>query len=87
MARITAIDSQDNEHTDGIGASQAIQLLEQHHPRTSGRPFFLAVGFYRPHTPYVAPSSYFDLYPPGRIEPIEERPRDRDDVPVAAILD
>ena len=45
------IPSKDEEHTDGIGATESIRLLEQHQPAKSGRPFFLAVGFYRPHTP------------------------------------
>ena len=31
--------------------------------RREHRPFFLAVGFYRPHTPYVAPEEYFKHYP------------------------
>jgi uncharacterized sulfatase len=58
-----AAEGSDAEQTDGIGAAAAIRLLEQH----AGHPFFLGVGFYRPHTPYVAPRAYFDLYPLDRI--------------------
>lgn len=55
-----------DEQTDGIGADQAIKLLE--HFQRAERPFFLAVGFYRPHTPYVAPAEYFALHPIDAIE-------------------
>jgi choline-sulfatase len=61
-----ADEGQDSEQTDGLAAQDAVRLLERF--KRDNRPFFLAVGFYRPHTPYVAPRSYFDLYPRDRIE-------------------
>lgn len=82
-----ALDSEDREHTDGKVADEAIRLLEQHQPKETGRPFFLAVGFYRPHTPFVAPSRYFDLYPLEHIQPLQVPDRDRASKPVAALSD
>ncbi|MEM7145090.1 MAG: sulfatase [Verrucomicrobiota bacterium] len=81
------VPSKDEDHTDGIGATQAIDLLETHHPGKTGKPFFIAMGFYRPHTPFVAPPHYFDLYPTDKIEPVLLDPEDRDDIPTAALPD
>lgn len=75
-----AAEGEDTEQTDGMIATEAIELMQQH----SDEPFFLGVGFFRPHTPYVAPKKYFDLYPLDSIRLPYAPPGDRDDIPVAA---
>lgn len=61
-----AADGTDNDQTDGKGAAAAEQLLEE--CAKGSRPFYLAVGFYRPHTPFVAPKPYYAMYPPDALE-------------------
>ncbi|MEI6946808.1 sulfatase [Paraflavisolibacter sp. H34] len=75
-------DGADNEQTDGRIADEAIQLLQQ----KKDEPFFLAVGFFRPHTPYVAPKKYFDLYPLESIPLAKSVENDLADVPDAALF-
>jgi iduronate 2-sulfatase len=81
------LESESYQHTDGVGATEAIRLLQDQQADPTKRPLFLAVGFYRPHTPYVAPSQFFDLYPREQIHPVLEKPGDRDDIPLAALHD
>ncbi len=77
-----AAEGADEDQTDGIGATEAIKLLEANRDR----PFFVAMGFYRPHTPYVAPKKYFELYPVSSIELAKVPSNHRDNVPPAAFL-
>ncbi len=51
------------DFTDYQIADEAISTLESF----KDKPFFLAVGFIRPHTPYVAPQAFFDLLDPLKI--------------------
>ena len=59
-----AADGTDREQTDGMAADEASEMLKQYADQDT--PFFLAVGLYRPHTPYVAPKKYFEMYPTDR---------------------
>ncbi len=69
------------EHTDGKVATEIIKLLDERHTK----PFFIACGFYKPHTPYVSPAKYFDLYPMDKIKVAVGPQEHLKDVPKAAL--
>ena len=64
-----ALDLPDNAYEDGVSAilakNQIINLTK------SGKPYFMAVGFHKPHLPFVSPKKYWDMYK-------------RDDMPLAS---
>lgn len=65
---------------DSNAADHALALLEQQRRD----PFFLAVGFVRPHLPFVAPSRFYDLYPLSSIPLPRSVTGDLDDIPLAS---
>ncbi len=58
-----AIDKPESSFADGRCADAAIEAMQ----RLNGNPFFLAVGFKKPHLPFFAPPAYFDMYDPVAI--------------------
>ena len=75
-------DQQDgSDQADHMVASKAIELLQQR--KAEGKPFFLGVGFFRPHYPMVAPKKFFDMYPLEAMEIPPMVPGDLHDIPVA----
>lgn len=63
----------DNSYPDGKIADQAIAKLEQ----IKNDPFFLAVGFMKPHLPFTCPQKYWDLYDRSKIPmPSTKQPND-----------
>ncbi len=70
----------DNELADGATADHGIEVLNE----VKGRPFFLAVGFLKPHLPFVAPKKYWDLYDHDAIE-LADNPFAPKDAPQCAL--
>ncbi len=59
-------DVPDNTYPDGALADEAIERLQAAKQRDV--PFFIAVGFVKPHLPFVAPKKYWDLYQRNEFE-------------------
>jgi uncharacterized sulfatase len=76
------LSSSDAETADGVVARQASAMLTE--LAADGKPFFVAVGFRRPHQPYAAPQAYFDRYPPDAIPPLNEPADHLQRIPTAA---
>ena len=72
-----AYPQEDSLMSDYNYAQWTKKQLEQKHDR----PFFMAVGFIRPHVPWHAPKSWFDLYNPDEITLPSYLPNDYDDLP------
>jgi iduronate 2-sulfatase len=60
-APFEAYDAEDSQYPDGDCANRAIDYL-QRFAQSPDQPFFLAVGFMKPHLPFNAPQKYWDLY-------------------------
>jgi arylsulfatase A-like enzyme len=73
--RVETVDG-DLAMVDGMAATKAIDLLKQHR----NEPFFLALGFVRPHVPLVAPEKYFRAYPEEEMILAEVPNNDLEDV-------
>lgn len=79
---VVEADGDDLVHADGKAAAKACELIEAHRDK----PFWLGVGFVRPHVPFVAPASYYEPFLPyDKIELPEKREGDWGDIPKSGI--
>lgn len=77
-----SFDAPDSEFYDGAQTDLAIQTLKR--LKDQDQPFFLALGYYRPHLPFVAPKQYWDLYDPSKL-PLASNPFLPHNAPVLAM--
>lgn len=64
-----ARDVPDEAYYDGRVAAEAVRVLDE----VKGQPFFLAVGFWKPHAPFNAPKKYWDRYDRAKLPPLDPR--------------
>jgi len=75
-----AIQIEDDKTEDGQVTTFATEFLS----KKAKKPFFLALGIYRPHSPWYVPQKYFDALPLESIKLPEAKADDLDDVPELA---
>lgn len=79
---VVEADGDDLVHSDGKTAAKAVELIRKHR----AKPFWLGVGFVRPHVPFVAPRKYYPPFLPYHSMVLPEKLEgDWDDIPKAGI--
>lgn len=73
----------DNDTQDGVIADRAVTTLKT--LAAAMKPFFLAVGFHRPHMPEVCGEKYYKMYGDMEQIPLAENPEPPTDVPQVAV--
>jgi arylsulfatase A-like enzyme len=74
-------DGLDTDFSDVVNADITAKRLQ----RTYDKPFFMAMGIYRPHNPWTAPKRFFDMYPLDEIEMPPVLDNDLEDIPPIGI--
>jgi arylsulfatase A-like enzyme len=77
-------DVPDSAYHDGSLADMAVAKLKE--LKAQNQPFFLAVGFLKPHLPFNAPKKYWDLYDPAKLK-LADNPFRPKDAPPFALTD
>ena len=81
---VVEADGDDLVHSDGRTAAKACKLIAER--KNSKQPFWLGVGFVRPHVPFVAPRSYYSPFKPySRMILPPKVEGDWEDIPKAGI--
>ena len=78
---------EDDQLQDGKLADNAVKVLQaikQNRSQGDSQPFFVAVGFHKPHVPWYAPSKYYNLYPPAEEVELPKNPDVPKDFPPVA---
>lgn len=74
-AATESADVSDDTYSDGKIATEAIRRLQA--AKSDAKPFFIAVGFLKPHLPFVAPKRYWDMHDPSKLpQPTRHTPPD-----------
>ena len=79
--KFSPLDCGDEGVSDYSIASYGVKQLQRQHDK----PFFLTIGFHKPHMPWNVPKKYFDLYPLDKIELPPYREDDLKDIPAEGV--
>lgn len=72
---------------DELNGQWAVDELRKLAKQSSGKPFFMGVGFIRPHTPLIVPKRFFDMFPIESVQLPVIRPGDVQDTHARSVRD